>query len=108
MADGDVLKAITALDSKFETSVNRVHGRMDEIAAAQNVMQVDLAVMKNELAHIPTQPCETIAGLAKTIEGHVADHEDTRRTVKNRVIAGAIGLVFLAIGTYIVMLLKGG
>lgn len=75
---------------------------LNRIYDAIGPMQRDIAEIKTTLKLMPgppARPCDFHVQLRKEFDGHLGEHLDTQRGVKQAVIRAAVDIIKLAIGT---------
>ena len=98
--DVEIITAITTLGGEL-------HSKMEELGAEIGDVKTNVAVLGEKMKHLEP-PCSYLQETKKVVTDHVDAHLETRRTVKTKLIAGGIGLIFLVVGAAFVAWLKIG
>lgn len=92
---GEVLGAITEMSA----SIGKEMGEVKTNVAVLTQRFDDLKM--------PVQPCAEVTRTKEDLGIHLEVHDETRKFAKRGFIGGTIGLLFLTIGTYITLRIKG-
>lgn len=87
-----ILKALGDIHKVIDEKSNKTHERIDSLVTVVGEVRVEMAKVNG-----------TVKTTKRSLDMHLGDHKDIQKTWVGELIRGAVGLIVLFVGTYLII-----